>query len=102
MVWRNLLVTRPSPQTVKLWWIDCPRGRWVHWRYARRRKQIKDLAALDKSAFLFWRQTDRLRFLLEYLEKPKLDAFVKTWIRDVTTFGRKRWPDDWLKRGVSQ
>ena len=95
LVWRNLLVTRPAPDAPRLWWIDCPRGRFVHWPFSRRRKRIKDLASSYKSAQRFCHRTDQLRLILFYRGISKLDQATKTLIRDVLAFGRRRWPEDW-------
>lgn len=49
----------------------------------RRRWLIKDLAALHLSAPRGVTRADRMRFLLNYLSKSRLDADAKRWIRAI-------------------
>ncbi len=49
----------------------------------RRRWLVKDLAALHTSAPAAVSRADRLRFLLEYLCKSRLDPLVRRWIREI-------------------
>jgi len=50
---------------------------------------VKDLAGLDYSAGTFVTRTDRLRFLLSYLAKEKLDAASKGLIRKIAAKSAK-------------
>jgi hypothetical protein len=95
LVWRNILVTWPSPAEAKLWWIDCPRGGFDHWSPLRRRRRLKDLASLDKVASQLCTRSERLRFVKLYLGKARLDAEAKKLIRDTLDYRKTRWPDDW-------
>ncbi|MGB0686346.1 MAG: hypothetical protein ACPGQD_09265, partial [Planctomycetota bacterium] len=49
----------------------------------RRRWFVKDLAALEHSAPATVTRADRLRFLLAYLSKNRLDENAKRSVRDV-------------------
>jgi len=50
----------------------------------RRRWLVKDIAALDYSIPENVSRTDRLRFLLSYLGKSRVDPLVRRWVEDVT------------------
>jgi tRNA A-37 threonylcarbamoyl transferase component Bud32 len=84
LVWRNILVTWSPPETPKIWWIDCPRGGFSR----QRRRQIKDLASLDKMAARHCRRGERLTFLKAYGGDARQIA------REVLAYRRKRWPND--------
>jgi tRNA A-37 threonylcarbamoyl transferase component Bud32 len=89
LVWRNLLVSGSG----ELIFIDCPRGAFA--RVGKARKQLRDLASLDKSAWQFCRRAERLRFLLSYLQKPRADDEVRSLVRSCLDYRRTRWPEDW-------
>jgi hypothetical protein len=95
LVWRNILATWSPPTEAKLWWIDCPRGRFDRWSPLRHRRRLKDLASLDKVASQLCTRGERLRFVKLYLGKTRLDAETKKLVRDALNFRRTRWPDDW-------
>lgn len=66
--WRNLLVNSRG----ELFLIDCPGGRF--WRGPMLRyRVIKDLACLDKVARQHLSRSQRLRFYLAYLGRPRLE-----------------------------
>lgn len=90
LYWRNILVEWSPGQEPKLWWIDCPRGHFERWPLWRRR-QIKDLAALDRAAATQCTRTERMRFMMEYLAARKLDARSKRLICDVLAYRQRRW-----------
>jgi len=92
LYWRNVLVTHAPDSSPTLWWIDCPRGRRPGWLAGRRRRRIKDLAALDVSAAELCSRTERLRFLEEYLSLDKLDAYVRQLAHEILEYRRRRWP----------
>lgn len=76
--WRNLLVDDQG----KLFFIDCPTGAfWYGYMLSFRR--IKDLACLDKVAKYQLTRTQRLRFYLQYKERPRLNAKDKQRIRRI-------------------
>lgn len=79
--WRNLLIDDQA----RLFLIDCPngdfwRGFWLKYRIT------KDLACLDKVAKYQLSATQRLRFYLQYSQRPRLDAADKKRIRHVVRF----------------
>jgi tRNA A-37 threonylcarbamoyl transferase component Bud32 len=78
--WRNILLSGSGLRHFFL--IDAHKGRrWFPgeqpWARAR------DLAALDAPAPVFFRRTERLRFLLLYLGKRRLDPRVKALVRRI-------------------
>ena len=78
--WRNVLVTGAEEPVVYL--IDCPNGGFwpkpfLHYRI------VKDLACLDKVARHQLSRTQRLRFLLAYLETDQLTPEGKRWVRAI-------------------
>jgi hypothetical protein len=78
--WRNLLVDRNDPP--QLYFIDCPAGsRW--WGSFLDYRKIKDLVCLDKVAKYQLRPSQRMRFFLDYLAKPKLDVGDKKQLRRI-------------------
>ncbi|MBI3849506.1 MAG: hypothetical protein HY298_04330 [Verrucomicrobia bacterium] len=92
LVWRNVLVEFAPPNGPKLWFIDCPRGQFDRWSPLRGRRQLKDLALLDKSAMEFCTLGERLEFLKLYLAKTKVDTAVKQLAHKVFAYGKQRWP----------
>jgi hypothetical protein len=81
--WRNILVSDSEPPKVSL--IDCPSGAtWIEPFFGYRR--IKDLACLDKVAKRTLRRTQRLRFLLRYLQQEKLRSADKRLITKIVHF----------------
>jgi len=97
--WRNVLVTGIQSDAPKLWWIDCPRGafgRWARWRDHRR--QIKDLACLDKAASKYSSRAERVAFIRDYLKEKRLGPAGKRLVREVLAYRRVRWPEDWEGR----
>ena len=89
LVWRNVLVTWPGSGEPKLWWIDCPRGRFA--RFFKRRLAVKDLALLDKLAAEHCTKAERLRFVRSYLGKSRLDGEVRNCAKTVLAYGQRRW-----------
>ncbi len=81
--WRNILVSDDEPPSAFL--IDCPSGaRWPEPFFGYRR--VKDLACLDKVARQALSRTQRLRFLLRYLQRDKLRIEDKRLIKKITQF----------------
>ena len=95
LVWRNVLVTRQSPDEPKVWWIDCPRGSFGAWPPLNRRRALKDLALLNKSAIHGCTARERLQFVKHYLERARLNDEVRRLIHDTLEYRNKRWPRDW-------
>jgi len=95
LVWRNILVTWQPPDGLRLWLIDCPRGRFRRWTFRRRHHQLKDLALLDKSAARFCTRAERVAFVREYLGLKGLNHSAKRLIRDALDYRKRRWPEDW-------
>jgi tRNA A-37 threonylcarbamoyl transferase component Bud32 len=95
LVWRNILVTREGEGGAQVWWIDCPRGRFDRWSPWRERRRLRDLASLDKVASAVCARAERVRFVLLYLGRARLDAAAKRLIRAVQRYRRRRWPEDW-------
>ena len=89
LVWRNVLVNNKD----EVVFIDCPRGGVA--RFGRNRHRLRDLASLDKSAWKFCRRTERLRFILRYLGRTRVDAEARALVIACLNYRRKRWPEDW-------
>ncbi len=81
--WRNLLVDRHEPP--HLYFIDCPAGSYWWGPFLEYRK-IKDLACLDKIAKYQFSQTQRLRFYLDYVQRPRLDAGDRKAVAKILKF----------------
>ena len=79
--WRNLLVDDQA----RLFLIDCPSGDFW-WGPFLKRRIVKDLACLDKVAKYQLSRTQRLRFLLLYLRRPKLLADDKALVRKIVAY----------------
>lgn len=74
--WRNLLVD----DNARLFLIDCPLGRiWHGSLFAHR--VIKEFSSLDRVAKYTLSNTQRLRFYLQYVQKTRLDASDKRFLR---------------------
>ncbi|HEX6735143.1 MAG TPA: lipopolysaccharide kinase InaA family protein [Azonexus sp.] len=81
--WRNLLVDRNEPP--RLYLIDCPTGgRW--WGPFLDYRKIKDLACLDKVARYQLSRPQRLRFYLDYVQRPRLNAADRKVLAKVLAF----------------
>ena len=98
LVWRNIMVegtatNSPPKAQPRLYFLDCPRGGFG--RFGRARKRIRDLASLDKTACQLCSRTERLRFVLRYLQQTRLDKTAKALVRDCLLYRRHRWPEDW-------
>ena len=81
--WRNILADAQIPPRIYL--IDCPAGsKWpgplLNYRI------IKDLACLDKLGKYHLRNTDRLRFYLDYTGRDRLDSRDKQRIKRIVRF----------------
>jgi tRNA A-37 threonylcarbamoyl transferase component Bud32 len=96
LVARNVLVSCADAGQPRLFLIDCPRGAFAS--FGGRRKALRDLASLDKSAVRCCSRTERLRFLLEYLGKTHPDAEARALARACLHYRRSRWPEDWKGR----
>lgn len=89
--WRNILVNGHDTSP-KVWWIDCPRGRFLRWSPMKRHYVIKDLACLDRTALTYCTSSERMRFLMHYLQRNGSQA--RRLARDVQAYRRRRWRDD--------
>lgn len=61
----------------------------------RARRQLRDLATLDKQARQHCSRAERCRFLLAYQQRPRLDHTVRATLRGSLEYRRQRWPDEW-------
>ena len=76
--WRNILVDdQPSP---RIYMIDCPTGTFW-WGPLLEHRKNKDLACLDKLGKSALSRTQRLRFYLMYIGKPRLEQEDRNRIR---------------------
>lgn len=94
--WRNILVRHRAggPWEVRL--IDCPRGFYNWGGIARTYFRVADLASLDRFACIFMTRTERLRWLMQYLNIEKMDAAARRFARRIIAyrdrFERRRHP----------
>ncbi len=79
--WRNLLVNDNGD----LFLIDCPSGSFW-WGPFLRRRIVKDLACLDKVAKHHLSRTQRLRFYLQYQQRPHLEQSDRVVIDQVLKY----------------
>lgn len=93
LFWRNILVQWSPGEDPKLWWIDCPRGRFSRGIFQSRRR-IKDLAALDKSAKKLFSLRERVHLVKIYLGQKRLDDESRRLIRDTIDYGKDRWLEE--------
>lgn len=77
--WRNILISHGSLQRFYL--IDAHRGH--RWWINGRRHRIKDLATLDAPAPAYFRRSERMRFLLDYLGLTRLRTADKRLVRAI-------------------
>lgn len=107
--WRNILITHAEDapdDAPKVWWIDCPRGRYDRSLFLRTHRMVKDLATLDRTASTRCTRTERLRFLLTYLGTRTRSAAerntLRTLIRRIVRYRFRRWRNArWVNaRGV--
>ncbi len=76
--WRNLLVDGED----RLYLIDCPMGDFWSWPLLARR-QLKDLACLDKVAKYCLSRSQRLRFYLHYCQRARTRTSDRRVIRQI-------------------
>ena len=77
--WRNLLYCHRDH---RIYLIDCPSG--AHWFGSVLRYRIyKDLASLDRTAQAVLSRTQRMRFILHYLNRKHLGADGRRLIRNI-------------------
>ena len=93
LVGRNILVSSPAAGEKQVVLIDCPRGGTS--RVASGRKRLRDLASIDKAAAQFCSRPERLRFLLAYSGRDRIDDEVRALARSCVEYRRTRWPNDW-------
>ena len=86
LFWRNLLL---QVETGKVFLIDCPNGAFW-WGPVLRYRIVKDLASLDKLGRIHLSRSQRLRFLLDYTGKSRLDTDAKRLIRSILQAHRRR------------
>jgi len=87
---RNILVAPDAAEAPPLSWIDAPRGRFDR-TPLRRRRMLKDLACLDKHARHHCSRAERLRFLMRYLQRDRVDHEVRSLATRVTGYVDRRW-----------
>ena len=89
LYFRNVLVRGAAAGRCELYIIDSPRGGrpWC----CLRRKKLRDLATLNRDARGVVSRTDRVRFIMTYLGKDRLDRGDRDLCRRIDT--RKPWAD---------
>jgi tRNA A-37 threonylcarbamoyl transferase component Bud32 len=75
------LIVKQDPRWGRPYLVDLQR---VEQRFPpRHRWLVKDLSALAFSAPVHVSQSDKLRFLLQYLGKARVDPLVRRWIKEI-------------------
>jgi tRNA A-37 threonylcarbamoyl transferase component Bud32 len=77
--WRNIILS--GERLDQFWLIDAHKGRRWWWPGVEARRRADDLSALDAAAIPYFRRTERLRFLLRYLQKTRLDEAARRLLR---------------------
>jgi tRNA A-37 threonylcarbamoyl transferase component Bud32 len=91
--WRNILVQRTAGGAPQVYLVDCPRGQFAH--FLVRRRRIRDLAVLDKTASELCTGSERLLFLESYLGPEATQDEVLELAHACLKYRRIRWPGAW-------
>lgn len=86
--WRNVLVTHNNGRP-KVWWIDCPRGRFEPISLLRRRRAIKDIACLGRVRDSLFTVTEQARFIRDVVGDDH--AEFRRLMREVTAYTARKW-----------
>lgn len=96
---RNILVP-DSDSRARLYFIDCPRGRFHTGLRPKKHWQLKDLGILDKYASVLCSNRERIAFLENYLDLGRdTVAFART-AKEIESFRRKRYDNRKGRRKV--
>jgi len=83
LFWRNVLI-RPLPDDrFEFYFLDASVGKRIRLAPRRQESIVRDIAAMSALAPAFCSRADQLRFLLTYLDTPKLSAEDRAWLRRV-------------------
>ena len=91
--WRNILVRR-GPAGIEAYIIDSSRGDRRRCWLLRRHGRIRDLASLDRLARRRLTRTQRLRWLLAYLDSRRLDGAQRRLVWSVLRYSRRKFAGD--------
>jgi tRNA A-37 threonylcarbamoyl transferase component Bud32 len=85
LFWRNVLIRILPENRFEFYFLDASVGKRI--RIAQRRQEsiVGDIATMAALAPDFCPKTDQLRFLLEYLNRPRLNDADRRWIQQVQT-----------------
>lgn len=89
LFWRNVLIRPQSSGRFEFYFLDASVGRRVRWKWRRRDKIVRDLAALSVLAPDFISRTDQYRFMLAYLAARRVADEDRAWLLDV----QKHWAE---------
>lgn len=83
LFWRNVLIRSLPRDRFEFYFVDASVGKRIRIKQRRRDSIVQDIAALSALAPDFCSKADQMRFLLQYLDIPKLDAESRQWLRRV-------------------
>lgn len=83
LFWRNVLIRMLPERRFEFYFLDASVGRRIRVAQRRRESIVRDIAAMGVLAPEFCSKADQLRFLLEYLDTPRLSASDRRWLRKV-------------------
>ncbi len=83
LFWRNVLIRSLPEGRFEFYFLDASVGKRIRMQQWRQDSIVRDIAALGVLAPEFCSKADQLRFLRGYLDKPRLDADDRRWLRQV-------------------
>lgn len=83
LFWRNVLIRTLPDGGFEFYFLDASVGKRIRLEPWRQDSIVRDIAALGVLAPDFCSTADQMRFLLAYLDKERLDAADRRWLREV-------------------
>ena len=83
LFWRNVLIRFLPDNGFEFYFLDVSVGKRIRMPQRRQENIVRDIAAMAALAPDFCSKADQLRFLLEYLNTPRLGAADRLWLRQV-------------------
>ncbi len=83
LFWRNVLIRILPENRFEFYFLDASVGRRIRMTQRRQESIVADIAAMAALAPDFCSKTDQLRFLLEYLDRPRLAEGDRRWLQHV-------------------
>lgn len=83
LFWRNVLIRLLPGDRFEFYFLDASVGKRIRMAHWRQDSIVRDIAAMGVLAPDFCTRSDQLRFLQVYLDKERLDAEDRRWLRAV-------------------